>query len=175
MRMEKGAYPWWDTVKVRHRACINILQKVLKLHKCGCACQWRLKLALRQRHGIEARISSKDTSSEACCFEWYRPTATEHIGDQLTGLTVLQDEVVGNRALELPYIRRQLMQRALLMCAGLRPVRRCRGRHSHELVIARYRIHVLYGSPSVDQPCQPILAQARRLSRRCSRMGFMWF
>src|SRR5437870_2931046 len=172
MRMEKGTYPSWDTAKVRHRECIDTLQKVFKLRKRSFTCQWRLKLALRQRHCIDARIRSKDTPSEACRFEWYSPTATEHIGHQLTGLAVPQDEVLGNRALELPYVRRQLMQRALLMCAGLRPVRRCRGGHGHDLVIARHRIHGLHGYPSWDHLCQPILAKTRRLSRRFSRMGF---
>src|SRR6185436_10023098 len=108
--MEKDAYPSRNTAKVRHRECIDTLQKVLKLRKRGFACHWRLKLALRQRHRIDARIRSKDTSSEACRFEWYSPTATKHIGYQLTRLAVLQYEVLGNRTLELPYVRRQLMQ-----------------------------------------------------------------
>jgi hypothetical protein len=120
--MEKGAYPSWDTAKVRHRKCIDTLQKVLKLRQRGFACHWRQKLALRQRHCIDARIRGKNTASEARSFEWDRPTATEHIDHQLTGLTVFQDEILGNRALELSYVRRQLMQRALLMCARLGPV-----------------------------------------------------
>jgi hypothetical protein len=119
-----------------------------------------------------ARIRSKDTSSEACCFEWYSPTATAHIGHQLTGLTVPQDEILGNRALELPYVWRQLMQRALLMYAWLRPVWRCRGGHDHECVIVRHRVHGLHGYPSWEQLSQPVLAAARRLSRHFSRMGF---
>jgi hypothetical protein len=139
--MEKGTYPLWDTAKVRHWECIDTLQKVLKLRERSFTLHGCLKLTLRQRHRIDARIRSKDTSSEACRFEWYRPTATEHIGHQLTGLTVPQNEVLGNRALELPYVWRQLMQRALLMCTGLRPVRRCGGRHDHDLVIVRHRIH----------------------------------
>src|SRR5262245_19105130 len=123
--MEKGVYPSWDTAKVRHWKCIDTLQKVLKLRKRSFTLHGRLKLALRQHHRIDARIRSKDTSSKACRFEWYSPASTKHIGHQLTGLTVPQDEVLGNRALELTYVWRQLMQRTLLMCAGLRPVWRC--------------------------------------------------
>src|SRR4029450_7604506 len=155
--MEKGVYPSWDTAKVRHWERLDTLQKVLKLRKRSFTLHGRLKLALRQCHRIDARIRSKDTSSEACRFEWYRPAATKHIGHQPTGLTVSQDKVLGNRALELPYVRQQLMQRALLMCTGLRPVRRCRGGYGHELVIVRHWIHgymvtllwVLCPSPSL--------------------------
>src|SRR5688572_17681044 len=75
---------------------------------------------------------------------WCNPTTTEHIDNQLTGPTVPQDEVLGNRALEPSYVRRQLMQRALPMCAGFRPVRRCRRGHGHELVIVRRIGSMLY-------------------------------
>jgi hypothetical protein len=87
--MEKGACPWWDTAKIWHRECIDTSQKVLKLRKRGFACHWRLQFTLSQRHRIDTHIRSKDTSPKACRFEWYSPTATEHIGHQLTGLTVL--------------------------------------------------------------------------------------
>ena len=70
----------WDTAQVRQRRELTHCRKVLKLRKCGCACHGRLKLALRQRYSIDARIRSKDTPSEACRFEWYSTTATEHIG-----------------------------------------------------------------------------------------------
>ena len=156
--------------RYENRQLVGFVQKVFKLRERGCACQWCLKLALRQRHRIDARIRSKDTSSKACRFEWHSPTSTKHIGHQLTGLTVPQDEVLGNRTLELPYVRRQLMQRTLLMCAGLRPVWRCRGGHGHEFVIVHHRVHSLHGYPSLDQLSQPFLAEARRLSRRFSRM-----
>ena len=148
MRMEKGTYPSWDTAKVRHRECIDTLQKVFKLRKRSFTCQWRLQLALRQRHRIEARIRRTDTSSEVCRFAWYRPTATAQIGHSRTGLTLLQEQVLGKRALELPDRRRQVMQRARLRCAGLHPVRRCEGGHSHERVIVRHRLPSLHDYPN---------------------------